>query len=116
MSSPGLRGTSAAGLKCDGPAAVSAWLRSQGECVGGDVTIARVGFGQSNITTIITAAGGAEWVLREPSPGGHTQSAHDGAREAGIVSNLADSGMPVPRVIGTGTTPGGARFFVMERV
>ena len=116
MSATGLRGTSASGLMCDDPAAVSAWLRSQGECVGGDVTIARVGFGQSNITTIITAADGAEWVLREPPPGGHAQSAHDVAREARIMSNLADSGIPVPRVIGAGTTPAGARFFVMERV
>jgi aminoglycoside phosphotransferase (APT) family kinase protein len=106
----------ASGLMCDDPAAVSAWLRSQGECVGGDVTIARVGFGQSNITTIITDAGGAEWVLREPPPGGHAESAHDVAREARIMSNLADSDIPVPRVIGTGTTPAGASFFMMERV
>jgi aminoglycoside phosphotransferase (APT) family kinase protein len=55
-------------------------------------------------------------VLREPPPGGHAQSAHDVAREARIMSSLADSGIPVPRVIGTGTTPGGTRFFVMERV
>jgi aminoglycoside phosphotransferase (APT) family kinase protein len=110
------REATASGLMCDDPAAVCAWLRSQGECVGGDVTIARVGFGQSNITTIITAADGAEWVLREPPPGGHAQSAHDVAREARIMSSLADSGIPVPRVIGTGTTPAGARFFVMERV
>jgi len=100
---------------CDDPAAVSAWLQSQGERVGSDVTIARIGFGQSNITTIITAAHGGEWVLREPPPGGHAQSAHDVAREARVMSNLADSGIPVPRVIGTGTTPGGGGFFVMER-
>ena len=116
MSALGTREAAASGLMCDDPVAVSAWLRSQGECVVGDVTIARVGFGQSNITTIITAADGAEWVLREPPPGGHAQSAHDVAREARVVSNLADSGIPVPRVIGTGTTPGGAGFFVMERV
>jgi aminoglycoside phosphotransferase (APT) family kinase protein len=116
MSTASTREASASGLMCDDPAAVSAWLRSQGECVGGDVTIARVGFGQSNITTIITAADGGEWVLREPPPGGHAQSAHDVTREARVVSNLADSGIPVPRVIGTGTTPGGAGFLVMERV
>jgi aminoglycoside phosphotransferase (APT) family kinase protein len=116
MSALSTREAAASGLMCDDPAAVSAWLRSHGERVAGDVTIARVGFGQSNITTIITAADGGEWVLREPPPGGHAQSAHDVAREARIVSNLADSGIPVPRVIGTGTTPGGAGFFVMERV
>jgi aminoglycoside phosphotransferase (APT) family kinase protein len=116
MSAAGAREAAVSGLMCDDPAAVSAWLRSHGERVVGDVTIARVGFGQSNITTIITAADGGEWVLREPPPGGHAQSAHDVAREARIVSNLADSGIPVPRVIGSGTTPGGAGFFVMERV
>jgi aminoglycoside phosphotransferase (APT) family kinase protein len=116
MSAADAREAAVSGLMCDDPAAVSAWLRSHGERVVGDVTIARVGFGQSNITTIITAADGGEWVLREPPPGGHAQSAHDVAREARIVSNLADSGIPVPRVIGSGTTPGGAVFFVMERV
>jgi aminoglycoside phosphotransferase (APT) family kinase protein len=106
----------ASGLMCDDPHAVSAWLQSQGERVEGDVTIARVGFGQSNITTIVTASAGGQWVLREPPPGKHMGSAHDVAREARIVSSLAGSGIPVPRVIGTGTAPGGAAFFAMERV
>jgi aminoglycoside phosphotransferase (APT) family kinase protein len=55
-------------------------------------------------------------VLREPPPGNHAQSAHDVTREAHIVAKLADSGVPVPRVIGTGTAPSGAGFFVMERM
>ena len=93
------------GLMCDDPSAVSAWLQAHGEPVTGDVTIARVGFGQSNITTVVSAAGGGQWVLREPPPGNHAQSAHDVTREAHIVSKLADSGVPVPRVIGTGTAP-----------
>jgi aminoglycoside phosphotransferase (APT) family kinase protein len=84
--------------------------------VEGEVSISRVGFGQSNITTIVSAVDGREWVLREPPPGNHAQSAHDVAREARIVSCLVNSGIPVPRVIGTGRTPGGAGFFVMERV
>jgi aminoglycoside phosphotransferase (APT) family kinase protein len=106
----------ASGLMCDDPCAVAAWLRARGERVEGDVTIARVGFGQSNITTIVTAADGWQWVMREPPPGNHAESAHDVAREARIVSSLAGSDIPVPRVIGTGTAPGGAAFFVMERV
>ncbi len=101
---------------CDDPSAVRAWLQAQGESVTGDVTIARVGFGQSNITTVISAAGGGQWVLREPPPGNHAQSAHDVTREAHIVSRLANSGVPVPRVIGTGTAPSGSGFFVMERM
>jgi aminoglycoside phosphotransferase (APT) family kinase protein len=77
------------GLMCDDPSAVSAWLRAHGERVEGDVTIARTGFGQSNITTIVTAADGREWVLREPPPGTHAESAHDVAGEARIVASLA---------------------------
>jgi aminoglycoside phosphotransferase (APT) family kinase protein len=103
-------------LMCDDAVAVAAWLRAHGEKFEGSVTIARVGFGQSNITSIVSAAGGREWVLREPPPGNHSQSAHDVTREARIVSNLADSGIPVPRVIGTGVAPSGTGFFVMERV
>jgi aminoglycoside phosphotransferase (APT) family kinase protein len=110
------RDEAAPGLMCDEPAAMVTWLRDRGVDVAGEVSISRVGFGQSNITTIVSAQDGREWVLREPPPGNHAQSAHDVAREARIVSSLADSGIPVPRVIGTGVTPGGAGFFVMERV
>src|SRR5262245_11655412 len=67
--------------------------------------------GQSNITFIVTDGCGREWVLREPPPGTKQGNAHDVAREAGIVAALADSGVPVPRVVGIG-----ANFFVMERV
>jgi aminoglycoside phosphotransferase (APT) family kinase protein len=101
---------------CDDPVAVSAWLHAHGESDGGEVTITRVGFGQSNITTIVTASDGREWVLREPPAGGHAQSAHDVAREARIMAGLAGSGIPVPRVVGTGTTLAGADFVVMDRV
>ncbi|WP_264067317.1 phosphotransferase family protein [Mycolicibacterium komossense] len=104
------------GLMCDAPDAVAAWLRERGEPVVGEVSIARVGFGQSNITTVVSAQDGHEWVLREPPPGDRAESAHDVAREAHIVTSLAHSDIPVPRVIGTGKTPAGNAFFVMERV
>jgi aminoglycoside phosphotransferase (APT) family kinase protein len=116
MSGVGTHDATASGLMCDDPWAVSAWLQVHGEPVKGEISIARVGFGQSNITTVVTAAGGGQWVLREPPPGNHAQSAHDVTREAHIVSKLADTGVPVPRVIGTGTAPSGAGFFVMERM
>ncbi|OPX12376.1 phosphotransferase family protein [Mycobacterium sp. AT1] len=103
-------------LVCDQPDVLAAWLRAQGEPVAGEVRIARVGFGQSNITTVVTDESDREWVLREPPPGPRAQSTHDVVREARIVDQLANSGIPVPRVVGTGVTPGGAGFFVMERV
>jgi aminoglycoside phosphotransferase (APT) family kinase protein len=109
------REAAASGLMCDEPAAVAEWLRAHGEDLAGDVTIARIGFGQSNITTVVSAGDGREWVLREPPPGTHAQSAHDVAREARILVSLANSGIPVPRVVGVGTAPSGAGFFVMER-
>ena len=116
MSAANSRDDAASGLMCHEPAALAEWLRAHGEDLEGGVTIARVGFGQSNITTVVSAADGREWVLREPPPGNHAQSAHDVTREARVVSCLADSGIPVPRVIGTGVAPSGAGFFVMERV
>ena len=93
------------------PQAVRTWLAEHGELVSGPVGIRRVGIGQSNITSIVTDADGREWVMREPPPGTKHGNAHDVAREAGIIAALADSGVPVPRVVGIGAT-----FFVMERV
>lgn len=110
------QGLAPSGLMCDEPATIAAWLQTQGEPVVGEVTVARVGFGQSNITTVVGDEDGHEWVLREPPAGSHAQSTHDVAREARIMSALTDSGIPVPRVVGTGVAPGGNRFFVMERV
>jgi aminoglycoside phosphotransferase (APT) family kinase protein len=98
-------------LMCTRPRAVSAWLTEHGEAVSGTVTIRRVGMGQSNITSIVTDAEGREWVLREPPPGAKSGRAHDVTREAGIIAALADSGVPVPRVVGIGSS-----FFVMDRV
>jgi aminoglycoside phosphotransferase (APT) family kinase protein len=103
-------------LMCARPQAVSTWLAEHGEPVSGQVDIRRVGIGQSNISSLVTDAGGREWVLREPPPGTEQGNAHDVAREAGIISALADSGVPVPRVIGIGANRGGGSFFVMERV
>jgi aminoglycoside phosphotransferase (APT) family kinase protein len=98
------------------PREVSNWLAAKGERVSGPVVIMRIGVGQSNITSVVADADGREWVLREPPPGTKQGNAHDVAREAGIITALADSGVPVPRVIGIGAAPGGGSFFVMERV
>jgi hypothetical protein len=101
---------------CDAPEDVAAWLATHCGYTGGPVAINRVGFGQSNITSVVTGTCGQQWVLREPPPGPHASTAHDVHREARIMRNLAESGIPVPHVVGTGTTPSGSRFFVMERV
>lgn len=101
---------------CDDAPEVASWLQSRGEPVSGQVTIRRVGFGQSNITTTVTDEAGHEWVLREPPPGSRAQSTHDVEREARIMAGLSATAVPVPRVVGVGQTAWGAPFFVMERV
>ena len=110
------RGSARPGPMCSRPQEVSSWLAAKGERVSGPVVITRIGVGQSNITSVVTDADGREWVLREPPPGTKQGNAHDVAREAGIITALADSGVPVPKVIGIGATRGSGSFFVMERV
>ncbi|WNG83555.1 phosphotransferase family protein [Mycobacterium sp. ITM-2016-00316] len=98
------------------PVAVLDWMLAHDLDATPPLTITRVGIGQSNITTVITDAAGGEWVMREPPPGTSAGSAHDLLREAGILRALSGSGVPVPRLVGTGTSPEGSPFLVMERV
>jgi aminoglycoside phosphotransferase (APT) family kinase protein len=103
-------------LVCARPADVADWLQNHGEPVTGPITIERIGFGQSNITSVVRDADGREWVLREPPAGNRHGNAHDVHREARIISALAGSAVPVARVVGTGTAGAGQIFFVMDRV
>lgn len=96
--------------------AVLATLREHGIVVFPPVSLARVGIGQSNITSIVTDAAGASWVLRQPPPGSAGDRSHDLDREAAILRALAGTEVPVPRVIGTGRDQSGLPYVVMERV
>jgi len=98
------------------PGEIARWLLEHGEQPVPPLDITRVGIGQSNITTLIVDARGNEWVMREPPPGAVSGTAHDVEREAGILQSLAPSGIPVPRVIGTGRSPGGTAFLMMNKV
>lgn len=98
------------------PAGVVEWLTRYGQQVRAPIEITRVGGGQSNITTVIVDADGRQWVMREPPPGEAASAAHDIEREARILRSLAASGVPVPRVVGTGHGPVGVPFLVMEKV
>lgn len=106
---------SAPGMWTD-PPATAEWLERHVAEITSPVTIQRVGIGQSNITTLVTDHVGRQWVMREPPPGDTAGKAHDVVREARILAALADTDVPVPRVVGTGTTPSGSPFLVMERV
>jgi aminoglycoside phosphotransferase (APT) family kinase protein len=56
--------------------------------------------GQSNLTARLTGADGRALVVRRAPLGGLEHGAHDVLREGRIMAALADSGVPVPRVLG----------------
>ncbi|WP_433567262.1 phosphotransferase family protein [Nocardia sp. CA-151230] len=89
-----------------------AWMSERTD-VTGALWIERIGFGQSNITSLISDDVGRGWVLRQPPPGSHDQSAHNVLREARILNALAGTGIPLPAVIGTDEA---GPFYVMTRM
>jgi aminoglycoside phosphotransferase (APT) family kinase protein len=56
--------------------------------------------GRSNMTFTVTDAAGRRFVLRRPPLGKLLPSAHDMAREHRLMSALADTAVPVPRMLG----------------
>lgn len=81
-------------------AAATSWIRSLGIDLTGCLSFERIGLGQSNLTYLVTDEDQQRWVLRRPPLGHLLASAHDVAREARILSALADTDVPVPRVYG----------------
>jgi aminoglycoside phosphotransferase (APT) family kinase protein len=73
--------------------------------------------GRSNLTYAI-GDGEHEWVLRRPPLGHVLETAHDMGREFRVLSGLAGTDVPVPRVHALCEDPAvnGAPFYVMERV
>ena len=71
--------------------------------------------GQSNPTFLITADSG-KYVLRAKPPGQLLKSAHQVDREYRVISALADTDVPVPRVFALSEedSPIGRMFYVME--
>ncbi len=97
---------------------VTEWL---GDRVGGletPLTFARISGGRSNLTFSVTDAAGARWALRRPPLGKTLGSAHDMGRESKVISALAETEVPVPRVIGhcDDDSVNGAPFYVMDWV
>src|SRR5690606_33660074 len=74
--------------------------------------------GHSNLTYRVTDGAATRYVLRRPPLGEVLASAHDMAREHGIITALCRTGVRAPRVLAlcsdTGIT--GAVFYVMEEV
>ena len=74
--------------------------------------------GRSNLTFTVSDGHGRCWVLRRPPMGHVLATAHDMAREHRIISALADSGVPVPAIVGLckDDEVNGAPFYVMDFV
>jgi len=74
--------------------------------------------GRSNLTFKVSDRHDRKWVLRRPPLGHVLATAHDMGREYRIISALADSGVPVPQVVGLceDENINGAPFYVMDFV
>jgi aminoglycoside phosphotransferase (APT) family kinase protein len=66
----------------------------------GPVTARRIGDGHSNLTYLVTD-GRSSVVVRRPPPPPTPPGAHDMLREARLIGALADTAVPVPRVLAT---------------
>jgi aminoglycoside phosphotransferase (APT) family kinase protein len=100
------------------PAAVGAWLSDRlGEDAWRDCTLTSLGAGRSNLTYRVGSAAGSV-VLRRPPVGEVAATAHDMGRERRVISALAPTTVPVPRVLAwsDGGPPVDAPCYVMELV
>ncbi|WP_142104152.1 phosphotransferase family protein [Pseudonocardia cypriaca] len=100
------------------PVAVGAWLAA----VLGDerwrgCTLRPIGAGRSNLTYRVDSPAGAV-VLRRPPVGRVAATAHDMGRERRVITALAGTAVPVPRVLAAadGGPPVDAPCYVMELV
>jgi aminoglycoside phosphotransferase (APT) family kinase protein len=96
--------------------AVREWLRAYNVPVVGPLAAEVILGGRSNLTFFLRDRTGRRWVLRRPPLGAVLPTAHDVRREFAVLSALAGTRVPVPRVIGQGTDAHGTDFYVMEEV
>ena len=96
---------------------VTAWMADKAE-LETPLTFDLITGGHSNLTFRVTDAKGRRWVLRRPPLNSVLATAHDMGREHGVISALADSGVPVPPVVGlcSDEAVNGAPFYVMDFV
>lgn len=100
------------------PVTVGDWLATRlGDPEWHRCDLSPIGAGRSNLTYRVTSAAGAV-VLRRPPVGDIAATAHDMGRERRVMSALAGTAVPVPRVLAfsDGGPPVGAPCFVMELV
>lgn len=98
--------------------ALRPWLDAVvAEGVQGSLTSRLIAGGRSNPTYEVTDAH-RSWILRRPPHGLVLQTAHDMGRECRVLTALADTAVPVPRVLGLCSARDviGAPFYVMDRL
>ena len=98
--------------------AADGWLRRRTELPPGLPEVRQFSGGSSNLTFLLTYAGGPELVLRRPPRGQKAASAHDMSREVRVQTALAPVFPLVPHVLGLCEDEAvlGSPFYVMERV
>ncbi|HEV7806908.1 MAG TPA: phosphotransferase family protein [Solirubrobacteraceae bacterium] len=84
----------------------------------GELRLAPIGEGHSNVTYLVQRDDGCELVLRRPPRGPLAPSTHEVLREARLLRGLAGTAARVPRVLAVCADDAvvGAPFYVMERV
>jgi aminoglycoside phosphotransferase (APT) family kinase protein len=100
------------------PVAVGAWLAAElGDDRWRGCSLRPIGAGRSNLTYRVDSPAGAV-VLRRPPVGRVAATAHDMGRERRVITALAGTAVPVPRVLAAseGGPPVDAPCYVMELV
>lgn len=102
MTAPSTTGGQTIGLDVD---RVTAWMQGLDIGCRPPLSFARLGYGQSNLTFVVTNVDGRRWVLRRPPLGELLASAHDIDREYRILAALEATDVPTPRVLGVTSDP-----------
>ncbi len=97
--------------------ALAEYLQKELKGFSGELTVHQFGFGQSNPTYLLSAAG-KEYVLRKKPPGKLLPSAHAVEREYRIIQAMKGAGVPVPEpyLLCTDASVIGTPFYLMERI
>lgn len=97
--------------------ALARHLRRSGVTAADTVSLTRLSGGRSNMTYAMDVDG-AQWILRTPPHGDVLATAHDMSREHRVMTALAGSRVPVPRMVllCEDSSVLGVPFYVMERV
>ena len=94
------------------------WFDENTSGVTGSLSFTPIAGGHSNLTYVVNDESSQKWVLRRPPLGHVLATAHDMSREHRIISALADSGVPVPGIVGLceDSEVNDAPFYVMDFV